>query len=162
MKPGIAIRLTAKPADFCACARFMAGTEPWITLGRDYTTCLRAVSAPARELYAAKAAGHILGFIILEMTGTLKGYIKTVCVAPEARGRGIGTMLVRFAEERIFQESPNVFMCVSSFNKNAQRLYRRLGYKKTGKLKDFIVKGHDELLLRKTLGPTTGYRASGK
>ena len=152
------IKLTKDPADFCSCARLMCGTEPWITLGRDYKTCLKAVRAPMREVYAARAADKIMGFIILEMTGTLKGYIKTVCVAPDARGLGVGTKMVRFAERRIFRESPNVFMCVSSFNKGARRLYKRLGYNKTGTLKDFIVKGHNELLLRKTLGPTTGYK----
>ncbi|HBB65945.1 MAG: hypothetical protein A2X28_10305 [Elusimicrobia bacterium GWA2_56_46] len=158
MKHGINIRLTKDAADFRACAKFMAATDPWLTLGRDYKACLRAVTAPAREVYAAKEAGRALGFVILQMTGTFRGYIQTVCVAPEARGRGIGTGLVRFAEERIFKDVPNVFICVSSFNRGAQRLYRRLGYKKTGKLKDFIVKGSDEILLRKTLGPIAGYR----
>ena len=161
MKRGITIKLTKDPADFRSCARLMAGGEPWKTLGREYKACLRAVTAPAREVYAAKEAGRALGFVILQMTGTFKGYIQTICVAPEARGLGIGTMLVRFAEKRIFRESPNVFMCVSSFNKGAQRLYRRLGYTKTGTLKDFIIKGHNELLLRKTLGPTTEYRRKG-
>jgi len=140
----------------------MAGTEPWITLGRDYKTCLKAVSAPLREVYGAKEGGKALGFIILQMTGTFRGYIQTVCVAPDARGRGIGTKLIRFAEKRIFRESPNVFMCVSSFNKGAYRLYRRLGYKKTGELKDFIIKGRSELLLRKTIGTTSGFTARGR
>jgi ribosomal protein S18 acetylase RimI-like enzyme len=49
-------------------------------------------------------------------------------------------------------------MCVSSFNKKAQQLYRRLGYKKIGVLKNFIVPGHDEILLRKTLGPLAEFR----
>lgn len=140
----------------------MAGTEPWITLGRDYKTCLKAVTAPLREVYGAKEGGKTLGFIILQMTGTFRGYIQTVCVAPDARGRGIGTRLIRFAEKRIFRESPNVFMCVSSFNKGAYRLYRRLGYKKTGELKDFIIKGRSELLLRKTIGTTSGFTARGR
>jgi len=160
MKHGINIRLTKAPADLRACARFMAATDPWLTLGRDYKACLRAVTAPAREVYAAKEAGKALGFVILQMTGTFRGYIQTVCVAPEARGRGIGTRLVRFAEERIFKDGPNVFICVSSFNRGAQRLYKRLGYRKAGTLKDFIAKGSDELLLRKTLGPITGYRGN--
>jgi len=136
----------------------MAGTEPWLTLGRDYKACLRAVKAPLREVYAAKENGRAVGFIILQLTGTFRGYIQTVCVGPEARGRGIGTLLVRFAERRIFSESPNVFMCVSSFNKGAQRLYKKLGYIKTGVLKDFIVRGYDELLLRKTLGPLGNFK----
>jgi len=154
----IRIGRTRNPADLKTCALFMAATEPWITLGRDYKACLSSVKAPLREVYAAKEQGKAAGFIVLQMTGTFRGYIQTVCVGPEARGRGIGTLLVRFAEKRIFTESPNVFMCVSSFNKGAQRLYKRLGYKKTGLLKDFIIRGYDEVLLRKTRGPFVGFK----
>ena len=57
-----------------------------------------------------------------------------------------------------FKKSPNVFISVSLFNKGARRLYRRLGYKRIGILKDLIRKGFDELLLRKTLGPLGGFR----
>jgi RimJ/RimL family protein N-acetyltransferase len=54
-----------------------------------------------------------------------------------------------FAEERIFRETPNVFLLVSSFNHRARALYQRLGYEPIGELKDFIVPGHSELLMRK-------------
>ena len=161
MKKTISIKLTNESADLRTCARIMAGAEPWLTLGRDYKACLRTVTAPVREVYAAKEAGQPLGFIILQMTGTFKGYIQIVCVAPEARGRGIGTRLLSFAEERIFRESPNIFMCVSSFNKGARRLYKRLGYIKTGVLKDFIAKGYDEFLLRKTVGALSDFTKQG-
>jgi ribosomal protein S18 acetylase RimI-like enzyme len=60
-----------------------------------------------------------------------------------------------FAEERIFQEVPNVFLCVSSFNQEAQRFYARLGYEQVGELKDYVVRGHSEFLMRKTIGPLT-------
>ena len=72
---------------------------------------------------------------------------------PERRKQGIGSKLMAFAEERIFREAPNVFLCVSSFNKEAQRFYIRLGYEQIGELKDYVVKGHSELLMRKTTGP---------
>jgi ribosomal protein S18 acetylase RimI-like enzyme len=50
-------------------------------------------------------------------------------------------------------------MCVSSFNVDAKRLYERLGYKVVGELTDYIVRGHSELLLRKTVGPMTAFRS---
>jgi ribosomal protein S18 acetylase RimI-like enzyme len=80
-------------------------------------------------------------------------------VAAERRGRGIGARLVSYAEARIFRESPNVFLCVSSFNPDARRLYERLGYALVGELTDYIVAGHSELLFRKTIGPIGAYRA---
>jgi hypothetical protein len=46
---------------------------------------------------------------------------------------------------------------VSSFNPDARRLYERLGYSVVGELKDLIVPGHSEILLRKTLGPLTEF-----
>ena len=56
-----------------------------------------------------------------------------------------------FAEKRIFNDAPNVFIYVSSFNKGAQKLYRRLGYRAVGQLKDYIIPRHSEILLRKTI-----------
>jgi len=68
--------------------------------------------------------------------------------------------LVAFAEERILRISPNIFMCVSSFNQGARRLYQRLGYTVVGELSDYIVQGHSEILLRKTLGPLAEFTGS--
>jgi [ribosomal protein S18]-alanine N-acetyltransferase len=143
------------------CARLMASSEPWRTLGRDYETSLRIVADSVKEVYVAYIGAEteaVAGFLILNMTGAFVGYIQTVCVAPEWRGRGLGAIIIRFAEDRIFRETPNVFMCVSSFNTEAQRLYERLGYRRIGELTDYIVAGHSEILLRKTIGPLTNFR----
>src|SRR6185295_393094 len=91
--------------------------------------------------------------IILTMRGALVGFIQTVCVDAVTRGSGLGTRLVAFAEERIFRQTPNVFLCVSSFNPRARALYERLGYEVIGELKDYIIEGASEILMRKTLGP---------
>lgn len=136
-----------------ACAAMMAATEPWITLRRDYEACLRVVLDEARERYVARRGDALAGLLVLNMKGAFVGYIQTVCAAREFRGTGVGTALVAFAEERIFREHRNVFICVSDFNPGARRLYERLGYRLVGELTDYIVAGHSELLLRKTRGP---------
>ena len=100
-----------------------------------------------------------VGFIILTLAGPFPGYLQTVCVSPEHRGRGVGTELLAFTEARIFRESPNVFLCVSSFNVDARRLYERSGYVLVGELKDYLVSGHGELLFRKTRGPLSEFTA---
>jgi len=59
-----------------------------------------------------------------------------VCVHPEYRGRGIGTLLLRLVEERARQHIRNarpgsqVTLCstVSSLNEQAKRLFEREGY----------------------------------
>ncbi len=154
--------LTLRPletdAEAEACAALMAASEPWLTLGRDYGASLRFLRAPGREKYLALAGGQFAGFLVLNLQGAFVGYLQTICVAPDLRGKGVGAALVAFAEERIFREHPNVFLCVSSFNPAARRLYERLGYTAVGELPDFIVAGHSELLMRKSRGPLDGYR----
>ena len=140
------------------CARLMAGSEPWITLRRTYDMALKILTSPTREVYVAYSRSEIVGFIILIMTGAFVGFIQTVAVTPEWRNRGIGSRLMRFAEERILKVAPNVFVCVSSFNPDAKRLYERLGYNVVGEFKDLIVPGHSEVLLRKTTGPTSEFK----
>jgi ribosomal-protein-alanine N-acetyltransferase len=143
--------------DARSCARLMAASEPWITLGRSYGASLAIIQDPSREVYVARDRAGLAGFLILCMSGAFVGYIQTICIDPARRGQGLGSRLVEFAEQRILQVSPNIFMCVSSFNLDAQRLYERLGYKVVGELTDYIVRGHSEVLLRKTLGPLTGF-----
>lgn len=142
------------------CARMMAHSEPWITLRRDYPTALKMLQDSSREIYVALIGEQVVGFIILVMHGPFRGYIQTVGVMPRWRNSGIGTKLIEFAEGRIFREAPNVFMCVSSFNEQAQKLYARLGYEVVGELKEFIVPDHSEILLRKTIAPWTEFRKS--
>jgi ribosomal protein S18 acetylase RimI-like enzyme len=146
-------------AEAHACARLMAASEPWITLVRSYETSLGIIVDRSREVYLARDETGLAGFVILCMTGAFVGYIQTVCIDPSRRGQGLGSRLVEFAERRILKVSPNVFMCVSSFNLDARRLYERLGYKVVGELTDYIVRGHSEFLLRKTVGPLTGFSA---
>ena len=135
------------------CAEMMCATEPWITISRNFDESLKLVQDPTREVFIAADASELLGFIIINMRGAFVGYIQTVCVAEEARGRGVGTRLVEFAERRIFSETPNVFLCVSSFNPRARALYERLGYELIGELKDYLIEGASEFLMRKTIGP---------
>jgi ribosomal-protein-alanine N-acetyltransferase len=153
----IEIRQLQETAEVDTCARLMASSEPWVTLCRDYNASVKTLTDPAKEVYLAILASEIAGFIILNMHGAFIGYIQTVCVEPAWRNRGIGSRLLAFAEARIFSQAPNVFLCVSSFNEAAQRLYRRLGYEVVGELRDYIVSGHSEILLRKTVGPLSEF-----
>ncbi len=148
--------LLGSEEDVEACARMMAESEPWRTLGRGYTECLARVRDETKERHTARDSRGLAGFLILDMRGAFPGYIQTVCVAPGRRDAGIGTALIRHAEERVFRESRNVFLCVSSFNAGARRLYERLGYEPVGELRDYLVRGHSELLMRKTTGPVWG------
>jgi ribosomal protein S18 acetylase RimI-like enzyme len=156
---GLQIRPLETEAEAAACARLMCSSEPWVTLGRTYEASLEKLRDETRERYVAFRDGELAGFLVLDMRGAFAGYIQTVCVAPAHRREGIGTRLIEFAEERIFRESPNVFLCVSSFNFLARKLYEKMGYKLVGALMDYKVRGHDELLFRKSLGPISAFPA---
>ena len=136
-----------------ACARLMAESEPWITLRRDFESALKLVTDRTKEVYVARVNGKPAGHVVVNMEGPFAGYIQALVVAPELRDRGIGARLVRFAEQRIFRDSANVFLCVSGFNTRAQEFYARLGYERIGELKNYVVAGQSEFLMRKTTGP---------
>jgi ribosomal-protein-alanine N-acetyltransferase len=136
-----------------ACAAMMAASEPWTTLGRGYEEQMMIIADPSREVYVAVAEGEVIGLVVIEMSGAFTGYVKSICVSPGLRGRGVGAALMSHAEDKIFRETPNVFLCVSDFNVGAQRFYRRLGYEAVGELRDYVVEGHSEILMRKTVGP---------
>ena len=121
------IRQLAGDEEARRCAAMMSSTDPWLTIGRDFDHCLRAIERPDREVYVADDEGVVRGFIIINMNGAFTGYIQTICVAADARSSGIGSQLIAFAEQRIFRDTPNVFLCVSSFNPRARALYERLG-----------------------------------
>lgn len=157
----ITIRRLAGESEAAACAEMMASSEPWITLGRDYAASYRLISDTTKEVYLAAAGDQIAGCIVLNLHGAFVGYIQSVCVAPGRRGAGVGTALVQFAERRIFRLAPNVFICVSSFNQRARRLYERLGYTVVGELHDYIIAGASEILLRKTIAPLAGWAPPG-
>lgn len=151
------IRPLADDSEAQACATIMATSDPWITLGRTFDRCLVTVRDTALERYVAIDNGEVVGFVLISMRGTFSGYVKSIAVREDWRGRGLGSALLAFVEERIFRETQNVFICVSSFNVRAQALYSRLGYETVGDLRDFIARGYDERLLRKTIGPLTEF-----
>jgi ribosomal protein S18 acetylase RimI-like enzyme len=142
------------------CARALESSEPWITLRRGYKHSIKPLLDPSREVYVATQGTEIVGFVLLDVRGPFRGYIHLLCVMPEWRNRGIGEKLIRHVEARVFPEFPNVFLCVSSFNRAAQRFYKRMGFQRVGTIQDYIVKGHSEHLMRKTRGPIDGYRVT--
>ena len=152
------IQLTNDPQKYGICARMMSTSDPWITLKIDYDQCLRAFDGISKEVYIIEIENLIAGFVILQTSGTFKGYIQTICVDEDYRGIGLGKQLLQFCEDRILNISPNIFICVSSFNKGAIGLYEEFGFKLIGKLDNFVKDGFTELLYRKSFGPISGYR----
>ncbi|HEV2692509.1 MAG TPA: N-acetyltransferase [Verrucomicrobiae bacterium] len=155
----LAIRPLRDAAEARFCAGFMAASDPWLTLGVTGEQLFQRLTDPTREVHAALIGDDIVGVLILHLSGPMNGYIQTIAMHPNHRQRGLGRQLMTFAEERIFRQSPNVFLCVSAFNQRALKFYESLGYQRVGELPDYLVKGFSEIMLRKTRGPLLGFTA---
>ena len=148
----VSIEKTCGLNDLAWCAALMVSNEPWITLQRTYEDSLTLLTEALSEVYLLKQGQDRIGFIMIKMKGSFTGYIQTIVLLEQVRGNGIGEAAIRYIEELIFSVYPNVFICASSFNLGAQKLYQRLGYETIGILKNYVITGHDEVLMRKTRG----------
>lgn len=129
----------------------MAGADPWIRLGRTREVCLERLIRADSSLFVARRADVRVGFILIDRYGVAGSpYIASIACAADARRQGLGSAMLEFAE-RLYPDARHIFLCVSSFNTGARRLYERRGYTLTGTLKDYIINGVDEHLLVKRL-----------
>jgi ribosomal protein S18 acetylase RimI-like enzyme len=156
----LAIRPLRDTAEARFCAAFMAGSEPWLTLGLTEDQVFQRLTDSSRQIQIAELKNQVVGALILFLDGPLNGYIQTIAVHPDWRNRGIGQQIMRLAEAIIFKQSPNVFLCVSSFNHGAQKFYERLGYERVGELPNFLRHGFGEIILRKTQGPLLTFHSA--
>lgn len=133
------------------CARLMAGSDPWITLGRGLDVLLPAALDPEYVVLVARRGGAACGFVRIHPRGVAGSpYVASIAVAEAERGRGVGKALLDATEARA-PKARYVFLCVSSFNPRARALYERHGYRLVGELPDYVVDGHSELLMGKRL-----------
>jgi ribosomal protein S18 acetylase RimI-like enzyme len=145
----INIHLTADQEKDLA-AHLLASSEPWITLGISEEQCKKNCHDPEFHLFIAYLNETPAGIILLDPRGVAGSpYIKSIATFPEFRGQGIGTSLLSFAENFFSSNSKHLFICVSSFNKRARKLYERFGFETVGELKDYIIKGSSEILMHK-------------
>lgn len=161
-----------RAGDVEPCARIVAGDPLWRRYGVSLVAARRVLrraaartgrDAAAGEVAVARAGNRPLGFVWFRRDGTFhhSGYVRWIAVAPGARGRGVGARLMRYAETRIFQAGPNVFLLVSHFNRAARAFYRKLGYTEVGTLRDYVVRGVTEHIYRKTRAPISPAKAGG-
>jgi [ribosomal protein S18]-alanine N-acetyltransferase len=130
----------------------MAGSEPWLTLGRGLDQCREACRRTGYLLFIARDSNSPCGFILLHPRGVAGSpYVASIAVTESHRGRGIGTLLLNHAEDLFRSEARHIFLCVSSFNEGARRLYERHGFEIVGEFKDYVIDGASEILMHKWL-----------
>ena len=157
-----AVRIeSASTLDVDTCRRLVLGNEPWITLQYGEADVQRIVGAVTRSnLFVARAADRIVGFALSTEGFLLGEYLTLLAVDRTVHRQGIGRQLMAALEDHAFATWPNVYLCVSDFNHRARHFYRQLGYEEVGLLRDLLVVGAAEVLMRKTVGVWRGYRAA--
>ena len=129
----------------------MASSDPWLTLGRSLDDCLDRCHRPEFVILVARRGGERCGFVRLHPTGLAGSpYIASIATSAAVRGQGVGSALID-AAERWFPEARHIFLCVSSFNTRARRLYERRGYRQVGEFQDYVIAGASEILMHKRL-----------
>jgi ribosomal-protein-alanine N-acetyltransferase len=133
-----------------ACDLITAASQPWKTLNErvDFARHIRL-----RQAYVCTAVDEPVGFVIFspEPVFARGGYLRAIGVAPASRGRGFGKKLLTFAETVMARSSPNVYLCVSSFNRKGQAFYKGQGYTRIGKIPGLIIPGASEYIYWKRL-----------
>lgn len=144
-----------RDADKDSVIEILTTSQPWTTLGytqsdwQHYFTPLAA----GREAYVLEATERTAGFAILRPKFLLGDYLELFGIAAWARGQALGAHLLRHIERLSFSRGKNLFACVSEFNESGRRFYAAQGYQEVGLLKDLLVTGKHEILLRKSTGP---------
>ncbi len=134
------------------CAAITAVSEPWKTLN-ERVDFLKYIAL--KQAFVCMVGDEPGGFIIFtpEPVFARGGYIRAVGVAPTMRRQGIGRRLLTFAEQQTAHCSQNLYLCVSSFNRQGQAFYKSLGYTRAGTLPDLIIPGTAEYIYWKRLRP---------
>jgi ribosomal protein S18 acetylase RimI-like enzyme len=137
-------------AHAAASGKIVAASDPWKTLGEgvDFSPAIRSGQA-----FVYLIDNVVAGFVVFtpEPVFARGGYLRAIAVAPALTGQGIGGELLDFAERMTAKKAPNLFLCVSSFNKAGQAFYRKSGYRKVGRLDGLIRKGASEYIYWKKL-----------
>ena len=133
-------------------ARLLSESEPWLTLKISYEQCLKVCHDPEFQMYIAHINHNPCGVIIIDPRGLAGSpYIKSVAVDPEYRNRKIGAALLSYVENEFRGKARSIFLCVSSFNVQAQKFYISHGFIHIGELKDYIIPGESELIMQKKI-----------
>jgi ribosomal-protein-alanine N-acetyltransferase len=143
-----------KPDDFAAVVRLLGDLNPWKRLGYTTTDWERLFETPlqGRETFVIETEGSVVGVGVLRQRFLFGDYLELLAIAESTQGQGYGRALLAHLESVVFRRAKNLFVCVSDFNHQALRFYRRNGYTEIGPILHLLIPGSSEILLRKTTG----------
>lgn len=141
-------------ADSRDLAEALAQIDPWRTLGFTAERLQGFIAAEAahQARYAIRFEGRLAGFVCVDRDWLLGPYLRSLAVLPAYQSRKLGSaVLTWLTDEARRAARRNVWVCVSDFNRDAQRLYELNGFEKVADIADMVVTGRGEILMRKVL-----------
>jgi len=101
--------------------------------------------------YQIECGGDLAGAVIILCPWLAGPYLQMLAVLPAHQNRGIGARFLAWYEAEARGQFRNLWLCVSAFNTEAQRLYRAHGFERVATLEGLVRDGDDEHLMRKRL-----------
>jgi len=102
----------------------------------------------------ADEGGRVGGYVLGSMqAGEARGWILSLAVSPDFRGRGIGGMLVGGVLEAFAARGAGeAWLHVSPANQGALALYRGIGFEEVRVEADYFGPGADRAIMRRAAG----------
>ncbi len=145
----------AAPGEARAQAAWIAGIEPWRSLGYQAARLgawlrRRAVAGGVRvAVQGTGRAAVVRGIVVVQPDVLLGDFIALLAVRPEHAGQGLGRALVEDTAARTFRRRRWLYTSSDAGNVTAARFYRRLGFARVGRLPDLVQRGSTEVLWRR-------------
>ena len=117
---------------------------------------LRALAqSPSASMLVAEHRAELLGYVLVLMRRNSRAArLYSLAVAPASLGRGVGSALLRAAEDSArARGADELRLEVRDDNAAAQRLYAARGYAQLGRREDYYEDGAAALLFARSLRP---------
>lgn len=148
-RPLALLPMTAAAADRLGVATSQIG--PWAHYGFAAATLAENFKSPGAAAYQIDCAGELAGAVVVRPVWLMGPYLQMLAVLPPFQGQGIGARVVTWFEAEARLKARNAWLCVSTFNPIAQRLYQAHGFEPVATLDGLVRDGDGELLMRKRL-----------
>jgi ribosomal protein S18 acetylase RimI-like enzyme len=137
---------------------WIAAIEPWHGLGYGGAGLARFLgrAAIAEQAWIARdgARGPVLGVVVLQRGVLLGNFVALLAVKPTAKGQGVGRALTAHVRALTFVERKWLYVSADAGNSDALAFYRKLEFRRVGRLPDLVRDGNTEILLRLGRGVT--------
>lgn len=113
---------------------------------------LSAALRRQEQVHVAVKDSEVLGLVWFQLRGAFgrSGYLRLLVTDPDMQNRGLGSRLLKLAEQLVFREVDDLFLLVNRDNEAARRFYERHGYSAVGTISDYVAPGLDEEILRRS------------